>query len=170
MSSMTDFQAELAEKLARNAELAKRRAAAEEEMDRAVREREEAEARQQRELAAARRQRHADLVARLEAVMNSLKAASPEEFVVRMGWTESGEEFIAKVSTRKLAPARSLLVELDRDDDEVLARWRSDVGDSLELWRLLEVDGPLLEQLVLQAADQDLWRGRTEPPPFPAGS
>ena len=167
---MTDFQAELAEKLARNAELATQRAAADEEMDRAVREREEAQARLQEELAAARLERHGELVTHLEAVMNGLKEASPEEFVVRMGWTESGEEFIAKLSTRKLFPARSLLVELDRDDDEVLARWRSDIGDSLELWRLLEVESSLLEQLVLQAADQDLWKGRTEPPPFPPGS
>jgi hypothetical protein len=43
-----------------------------------------------------------------------------------MGWTQSGEEFIAKISSRTLLPARSLFVELDREDDEVLARWHSD--------------------------------------------
>jgi multidrug efflux pump subunit AcrA (membrane-fusion protein) len=165
---MTDFQAELAARLARNAELAQERARAEQEMDRAVREREEADRRRQIELVEARHARHGELVEQLRTVAEGLKAASPDEFVVRMGWTPSGEEFIARISTRKLSPARTLLVELDRDDDEVLARWRSEVGDSLELWRLLEVDAQLIAELVLQAADQDLWRGRAAPPPFPA--
>ncbi|MPZ88363.1 MAG: hypothetical protein GEU81_09860 [Nitriliruptorales bacterium] len=164
---MTDFEAELAAKLARNAELARQRAEAEAAMDRAVRKREVAEERRKRELAEARLKRHADLVQHLTSVANGLKSASPEEFVVRLGWTHSGEEFIAKISTRKLAPTRALLIELDRDDDEVLARWRSDLGDSLELWRLLEVEPPLLAQLVLQVADQELWKNRSAPPPFP---
>jgi hypothetical protein len=164
---MNDFSTELAARLARNAELARQRAEAEAEMDRTVAAREEAERRRQRELADARLARHAELVDHLTTVANGLKAASPEEFVVRLGWTQSGEEFIAKISTRKLAPARALLVELDRDDDEVLARWRSDVGTALELWRLLEVDAELLTGLVLQVADQELWKGRTSPPPFP---
>lgn len=163
----TDFEAELAAKLARNAELAKQRVDAEAAMDRAVREREEAEERRNRELAEARRKRHGELVEHLTKVANGLKSASPEEFVVRLGWTHSGEEFIAKISTRRLAPARALLIELDRDDDEVLARWRTDVGDSLELWRLLEVEPPLLAQLVLQVADQELWKKLAAPPPFP---
>jgi hypothetical protein len=164
---MTDFQTELAARLARNAELAQQRAEAEEAMDRAVREREEAETRRVAELAQARLDRHAKLVQHLTSVANGLKAASPEEFIVRLGWTSSGEEFLAKITTRKLSPARSLLVELDRDDDEVLARWHSDVGHALELWRLLEVDAALLAELVLQVADQELWKGRTSPPPFP---
>ncbi len=166
---MTDFQSELAARLARNAELAQERAQAEQEMDRAVREREEAERRRVAELAEARVTRHRELADQLRSVAEGLKAASPDEFVVRLGWTPSGEEFIARISTRKLRPARTLLVELDRDDDEVLARWKSDVGDALELWRLLEVDAPLLAELVLQVADQELWKGRTAPPPFPAG-
>lgn len=167
---MTDFQTELQARLARNAELAQQRAQAEAEMDRAERERAEAEVQRARDLAQARIDRHAELVEQLSAVANGLKAASPDEFVVRLGWTASHEEFIAKISTRKLSPARSLLVELDRDDDEVLARWRSDVGDALELWRLLEVDGPLLAELVLQVADQELWAKRNAPPPFPGHS
>jgi DNA primase len=166
---MSDFQNQLAERLARNAELARQRTEAEAEMDRAAREADEAEQRRQAELAQARLDRHAELVKQLTTVANGLKQASPEEFIVRLGWTASGEEFIAKISTRKLSPARALLVELDRDDDEVLARWRSDVGDALELWRLLEVDGELLAELVLQVADQDLWKGRSAPPPFPGG-
>jgi len=166
---MTDFQSELAARLARNAELARERAQAEEHMDRAVRERAEAEQRRKVELAEARRARHAELVEQLRTVSQGLKEASPDEFVVRLGWTESGEEFIARISTRKLTPARTLLVELDRDDDEVLARWRTDVGDALELWRLLEVDARLLAELVLQVADQALWRGAVGPPAFPAG-
>jgi hypothetical protein len=164
---MTDFQSELAARLARNAEMARDRARAEQEMDRAVEEKAAAEARRDEALIAARQERHADLAAQLKAVADGLKAASPDEFVVRLGWTPSGEEFIARISTRKLHPARTLLIELDRDDDEVLARWRSDVGDSLELWRLLEVDPPLLAELVLQVADQQLWRGATAPPAFP---
>lgn len=164
---MTDFQTELAARLARNAELAQQRADAEAEMDRAVKEREAAEAQRVRDLAQARLDRHAELVEQLTAVANGLKAASPDEFIVRMGWTHAGEDFLAKISTRKLVPARTLLIELDRDDDEVLARWRSEVGDALELWRLLEVEPRLLAELVLQVADQDLWKGRTAPPPFP---
>jgi hypothetical protein len=56
---------------------------------------------------------------------------------------------------------------LDRDDDEVLARWNSDVGSSLELWRLLEVEPDIITALVLQIADQELWKDATRPPPFP---
>lgn len=164
---MSDFAAELAARLERNAELARERAAAEEAMDRAARDAEEAERRRQAELAEARLQRHASLVGDLQRVAEGLKQASPDEFVVRLGWTASGEEYIAKISTRALTPARALLIELDRDDDEVLARWRSDVGNALELWRLLEVDGQLLADLVLQVADQDLWQRATAPPRFP---
>jgi hypothetical protein len=164
---MTDFEAALEARLARNAELAEERARAESEMDRIERERQEAATRESRERIAANRQRHGELVEALTAAARGLKAADSEGFVVRLGWTQSGEEFIAKISTRLLEPSRSLLVELDRDDDEVLARWHSDVGNSLELWRLLEVSPALLQELVLQVADQQLWRGARRPPPFP---
>lgn len=164
---MTDFEAALRAKLERNEELATERVKAEEEMDRAVREREASETRAAAERQVAQHARHVELVERLTAAAEGLKAAAPDGFVVRLGWTQSGEEFIAKISTRLVEPARSLLVELDRDDDEVLARWHSDVGNSLELWRLLEVEPPLLDALVLQVADQQLWRGASRPPPFP---
>ena len=166
---MTDFEAALAAKLARNAEIARDRAEAERQMDLAKQRAQEAARQQEIELAQARRGRHGQLVEHLRAAAEQLKSASPETFVVRMGWTASGEEFIAKLSTRTLAPARSLFVELDRDDDEVLVRWHSDVGSSLELWRLLEVEPALLSRLLLQLADQDLWRTASSPPPFPAG-
>jgi hypothetical protein len=164
---MTDFEAALQAKIARNAELAEERARAEVEMDRVERERREAEARADTERLAAQRERHGQLVEALTAAAKGLKAADTEGFVVRLGWTQSGEEFIAKISTRLVEPARSLLIELDRDDDEVLARWHSDLGNALELWRLLEVTPALLQELVLQVADQELWRGRRRPPAFP---
>ncbi len=164
---MTDFEAALQAKIARNEELAEQRRRAEAEMDRAEREARERAAREAAETAAAQRDRHAALVDHLTKLTDQLRQASPDEFVVRRGWTESGEEFIAKVSTRGLTPARSLFVELDRDDDEVLARWHSDVGASIELWRLLEVGPELLSELVLQVADQDLWHRATAPPAFP---
>lgn len=167
---MSDFESALQAKLDRNAEIARERAAAEQRMDEAKAAAEEAERRRLVELAESRRARHEELAAHLKAVADGLKAASPDTFVVRMGWTQSGEEFIAKLTSRGLNPARSLLIELDRDDDEVLVRWRTDLGDALELWRILEVDRDLLSQLVLQIADQDLWRGAAKPPPFPSAA
>jgi hypothetical protein len=164
---MSDFQDALKAQLARNEELAEERRRAEAEMDRVEEERRADEERRRQELAEARRQRHAELVDHLKTVSAQLKQSSPDQFIVRTGWTESGEEFIAKLSTRGLEPARSLFIELDRDDDEVLARWTSALGNSIELWRLLEVDAGMLTQLVLQVADQQLWHGRTHPPPFP---
>lgn len=164
---MSDFSTELAARLTRNAELSRERAAAEEAMDRAARDAEQAERERQRELAEARLARHGELVGVLTELAERLKQASPDEFVVRLGWSASGEEFLAKISTRRLTPARTLLIELDRDDDEVLARWHSDVGNALELWRLLEVEAPLLGEMVLQVADQQLWQRATTPPPFP---
>jgi molecular chaperone GrpE (heat shock protein) len=164
---MSDFEAALQARLTRNAELARERAEAEAEMERILALEQEDEQRRQRELEEARLARHELLVKHLTKVAQHLKAASPEDFVVRLGWTETGQEFIAKISTRTLEPARSLFVELDRDDDEVLVRWHSDIGDALELWRLLEVEPPLLEALVLQIADQQLWQGQASPPPFP---
>lgn len=165
---MSDFSTELAARLTRNAELARERAAAEEAMDRAARDAEQAERDRQREIAAARLARHAELVTVLTELAERLKQASPDEFVVRLGWSASGEEFLAKISTRRLSPARTLLVELDRDDDEVLARWHSEVGNALELWRLLEVEAPLLGEMVLQVADQQLWQRASKPPPLPS--
>lgn len=165
---MNDFEEALAAKLARNAEIARERQDNVAAMARYEEEQAEEAQRDQERLRAERRARHGELVAALTDAAQGLKAASPEGFVVRLGWTQSGEEFIAKISTRLMEPARSLLIELDRDDDEVLARWHSDMGNSLELWRLLDVDAALLHELVLQVADQDLWRQQTRtPPPFP---
>jgi hypothetical protein len=166
---MTDFEAALRARLERNKELARERARAEEEMNRVVEERRTEEERRQQELQLARQQRHAELVEHLQTVTDQLKQSSPGTFIVRAGWSKSGEEFVAKVSTRALEPARKLLIELDRDDDEVLARWTSDIGNSIELWRLLEVSPALLTELVLQVADQELWHGRSSPPPYPMG-
>lgn len=164
---MGDFETALQAKLARNAELAKERAQAEQEMDRLEREAAERAEREEAERRAAARARHRELVDRLTEAAGALKAHSPESFVVRMGWTASGEEYIAKISSRRLTPSRSLFIELDREDDEVLVRWNSERGKALELWRLLEVGPELLDALVLQVADQDLWRETPRPPAFP---
>lgn len=164
---MSDFESALREKLARNAEIAQERAENEAAMRQWELDRQEAERAEAERLQQARNERHGQLAAHLRDVGGQLKESAPESFVVRMGWTESGEEFVAKLSTRLLAPARSLLIELDREDDEVLARWNSDVGTSLELWRLLEVEASVLTELVLQIADQDLWRDADRPPAFP---
>jgi hypothetical protein len=164
---MSDFESALEAKLARNAELAHERERSEAAMRQWEAERDEARRAEEERLQEERDTRHAELARHLEQVARRLKDSAPESFIVRMGWTESGEEFVAKLSTRLMEPARSLLIELDRDDDEVLARWNSDVGGSLELWRLLEVDATLLTELVLQVADQDLWRAAERPPPFP---
>ena len=164
---MSDFESALEAKLARNAELARERAENEEAMRRWEIERDEQRRAEEQEQQVARDERHTELARHLQDVARKLKESDPESFVVRLGWTESGEEFIAKLSTRLLEPARSLLIELDRDDDEVLARWNSEVGSSLELWRLLEVDPAVITELVLQVADQDLWRNADRPPAFP---
>jgi hypothetical protein len=166
-NAMSDFESALKAKLDRNAELAQQREEAEREMDRAKAAREEADQRHAVGQADARKTRHAELATHLERLAGQLKEASGEQFVLRTAWTQSSEEFITKISTRGLNPARSLFIELDRDDDEVLVRWTSDVGNSLELWRLLEVNPDHLTQLLLQVADQDLWRNAASPPPFP---
>lgn len=164
---MSDFESALQAKLARNAELAEERIRAEAEMDRAKEQSEEAERQRLEDERHDRSDRHAGLAARLEQLCAQLKQASPDNFIVRTGWTASREEFIAKISTRQLAPARTLFVELDHDDDEVLVRWSGDVGSKLELWRLLEFTPEMLGALVLQVADQDYWRGADTPPEFP---
>jgi len=164
---MTDFEQSLQARLARNAELAAERAKAEEEMDRARAAAEEQERRRQADQATARNEHHAALATACQDLVDQLKASAPEQFVVRTGWTSTGEEYIAKVSTRGLRPARTLFIELDRDDDEVLARWTTDVGNTIELWRLLEVTPEMLGEMLLQIADQELWDGATAPPPYP---
>ncbi|MPZ74321.1 MAG: hypothetical protein GEU74_14035 [Nitriliruptorales bacterium] len=164
---MSDFEAALAEQLARNADLERQRAEAEAEMDRVRAAQEEAQRSEAQRLQQERNARHAELAEHLSSLAKQLKRASPTSFIVRTGWTQSGEEFLAKISTRQMTPARSLLVELDRDDDEVLARWHTGVGNAVELWRLLEVTPDLLSRLVLQVADDTLWRNANGPPPFP---
>lgn len=139
-------------------------------MDRAKAAREEEERQEAERQQQERNDHHAALAEHLASLAAQLKAASPETFIVRTGWTESGEEFLAKISTRQTRPARSLLVELDRDDDQVLARWNTDVGDAVELWRLLHVTPDLLAKLVLQVADEPLWRQASAPPPFPSAA
>lgn len=167
---MTDFQEDLQARLARNAELAAERARAEEEMDLAKRRAEEEERERQEELARARNERHATLAKSCQDLVDQLKASAPDHFVVRTGWTSTGEEYIAKISTRRLSPARTLFIELDRDDDEVLARWTTDVGNTIELWRLLEVTPDMLGEMLLQIADQELWDSAMAPPPYPKAS
>lgn len=164
---MSNFESALRAKLDRNAELAALRQQAEQEMDRVQEEAAERAERERQEYRKRSDQRHTVLVEHLEKTAHALKQASPQDFVVRMGWTSSGEEFMAKITTRTLIPARSLFIELDREDDEVLARWHSDIGNSLELWRLLEVEPEVIEQLVLQVADQHMWREADRPPAFP---
>ena len=164
---MTDFESALQAKLARNAELAEERHRAEAEMDRAKEQAEAAERQRLVDEQRARGERHSELAARLEQLCAQLKQASPDNFIVRTGWTASRQEFIAKISTRQLTPARTLFVELDHDDDEVLVRWSGELGNRLELWRLLEFTAPMLGELVLQVADQDYWRHADMPPDFP---
>jgi electron transfer flavoprotein alpha subunit len=164
---VSDFETALQAKLARNEELARQRAQAEHEMDRVKADRAAEAERQAQQAQEARNARHAELVEHVQSLTAQLRQSSPESFVLRQGWTESGEEFISRLSTRQMEPARTLFIELDRDDDEVLVRWSSALGNAIELWRLLEVEPALLTELVLQAADQELWRGRNSPPPFP---
>jgi hypothetical protein len=165
---MSDFEDQLQARLARNAELAAKRAQAEQEMDQAKARAEADEQQRLARLADARNERHAELARSSKQLAEQLKESAPDQFVVRTGWTSSGEEFIVKISTRQLRPARTLFIELDRDDDEVLARWTTDVGNTLELWRLLEVNSALLGEMMLQIADQRLWDRAEAPPPFPS--
>lgn len=165
---MSDFEQDLQARLARNAELAAERARAEEEMDRARQQAEEEERRLAAEQAQVRNERHATLASECQKLVDQLKASAPDQFVTRTGWTSTGEEFIAKISTRRLHPARTLFIELDRDDDEVLARWTTDVGNTIELWRLLEVTPEMLGEMLLQIADQRIWDRATAPPPYPS--
>lgn len=161
---MSDFDDALQQRLSRNADLAQRRAEAEAELDR----REQAAAAAAQADLDDRDRHHGVLAAHLAEVADRLKASAPDSFIVRQGWTESGEEFIAKMTTRQMHPKRSLFVEVDRDDDEVLARWTSELGSAIEVWRLRQVTTDMLTALVLQVADDGAWTG-DRPPPFPDG-
>ncbi|MEE8602855.1 hypothetical protein [Euzebya tangerina] len=159
---MSDFSDALQQRLSRNQKLAAEREQAEAEMDR-VR---EEEAQRDAALDQAKRDRHAELSAHLQVVAEQLKASKPDSFIVRTGWSASGEEYLARMKTRQMSPKRELYVEVDRDDDEVLARWTSDIGTAIEVWRLLEVTPEMITQMVLQVADDGAWSGR-RPPRFP---
>lgn len=163
---MSDFDQQLRERLQRNEQLAKDRSRAEEEMDQAVQRAAEREAEQARERRRLQDERHAELADRLTQLIKTLRDSAPN-VTTRAGWSASGEEFIARIATVDARPRRALSIELDRDDDEVLARWHSAIGDSLELYHLLEFDTAMLEELVLQVIDDDLWRDLDDPPSFP---
>lgn len=167
---MSDFKDALRAQLERNAEIEKERRRVDEELDR--REEEIAEDRRTREQEAARERadRHAELAAHLEQLASDLQHSEEAPFVVRAGWSATGEEFVADFQSVQIRPKRSLLVEVDRDDDEVLARWRSDLGDALELYRLTEVTPQMLSDLVLKLVDQGYWRSASQPPEFPGNT
>lgn len=164
---MDAFEDVLKAKLARNEELSREQERAEREAERMRAEQEAEVQRRDRELDQARLDRHAELVERLQRLAEQVDVTSPEHLVVRMGWSASGEEFMAKIQTIRLRPSRTLLVHFDLDDDQVLARWSSAVGDSVEMWRLLEFSPEMLDELFLQALDQELWYRRNSPPQFP---
>ena len=159
---MSDFSDALQQRLSGNEDLAEKRKQAEAEMDLAR----QKEAEEDAAVVKAKQDQHALLAAHLRDVAEKLKASAPDSFIVRMGWTESGEEFLVRMKTRQMSPKRELFVEVDRDDDEVLARWTSDIGSSVEIWRLLEVTPEMVTEMVLQMADDSAWTGR-RPPTFP---
>ncbi|MGH3443217.1 MAG: hypothetical protein ACRDUY_14490 [Nitriliruptorales bacterium] len=164
---MTDFEDALRARLARNVEFEREREQDERQRQADEQAHREAEQRRRREEQGRRDARHAEMVAHLQGLLAQLEGTATGDFVSRGGWTESGEEFVVKVTSVQLSPRRSLFVELDRDDDEVLARWTSDVGESIEMWRLLEFTPEMLSELMLRLVDQELWRDATGPPPFP---
>lgn len=166
---MSDFDDVLRAKLERNEQLAEEREHAEEEMDRAAEAAQQQAEREARELRERQDARHAELAQRLQELGAKIHTSAPN-VVVRAGWSSSGEEYLAKLATTQTRPRRSLTIELDRDDDEVLARWHSSVGDSLELWHLLEFDVAMLDELVLQVIDDDLWADARRPPAFPGAT
>lgn len=162
---MADFEHALAARLARNDELEQERIAAESEMDAADERARAAAEQRERELGEARVARHAELAERLQALLRQLRGV--DDVLVHGGWSESGEELIAKFAWRGRPPRRTLGVTLDRDDDQVLTRWHSDVGDALELYHLLEFTPEMLGEVVLQVVDQQLWHGASRTPTFP---
>lgn len=164
---MDDFRDALQQTLARNAQVETERREAEQERLRAEEERQQQEEEQRRREQELRNTRHADLVEHLQELLSGLSDTAGEHVVVRGGWTESGEEYVVKMSSVRMRPRRSLFLEIDRDDDEVLARWSSDVGHSVEMWRLGEVSTDMLTGLVLTLMDHQAWVDADRPPPFP---
>lgn len=163
---MDDFQDRLRAKLDRNVELEQERERTREEFEEFEAAREAEEEERQRRAEQARRDRHAELVERLQELIGTVQE-TPADVVVRAGWSDSGEEYVAELSTVQLDPSRTLFVELDRDDDEVLARWTSDEGDAVEIWRLHEFGPDMLQELILQLVDQELWGHGSGTPSFP---
>lgn len=161
---MDDFSDALDATLSRNVELQRER----DEAERAQRQRREEQRREEERRRQEQREHsnahHEELVGRLQQLLVQLQERAGESVVSRGGWTESGEEFVVKLSTVRMSPHRSLFLELDRDDDEVLVRWTSDVGNSVEVWRLLEFTPEMLRELILQLIDQELWVDAARPP------
>ncbi len=163
---MSEFEDRLRERLERNQRLAEERSHAEKEMDRAAERAREEAAREAKEKRERQDARHAELAERLTGLVGRLRDSVPN-LTVRAGWSASGEEFLAKFATVRTRPERALSIVVDRDDDQVIVRWNSDLGDSMELYHLLEFDTDMLEEVVLQAIDDDLWSSRSTPPVFP---
>lgn len=165
---MSDFTDALRRTLDNNEQVDAERAEQRRHQERLAEERREELERQEREQQALRDARHAELVDHLRSLLGELEASAPQSFVTRGGWTESGEEYVVKAASVQLHPKRSLFIELDRDDDEVLVRWSSSVGESIEMWRLLEFRPDMLRTLLLQLVDQSVWHDASRPPTFPA--
>lgn len=163
---MSDFDQRLRERLERNQRLAQERTRAESEMDAAAERAAERAAREAHDRRRRQDERHAELAERLTGLVDQVRDVAAN-ITVRAGWSASGEEYLARFATISVRPRRALSLELDRDDDEVLARWHSTVGQSMELYHLLEFDTGMLEDLVLQVLDDDLWSDLSSPPPFP---
>lgn len=163
---MSDFDERLRERLDRNQQLAEERSHAETEMDAAAERAAERAAREAEDLRGRQDERHAELAERLTELVDQVRG-SAANITVRAGWSASGEEYLARFATIDARPRRALSVELDRDDDEVLIRWHSAVGDSMELYHLLEFDTGMLEELVLEVLDDGLWSDLKSPPAFP---
>lgn len=163
---MDDFEERLRAKLERNVEVDEERERARQEFEEYEAQRAADEQERERRAEEVRHESHADLVDHLEELIGTVQGSS-DDVIVRAGWSDSGEEFVAELSTVQLDPARTLFIELDRDDDEVLARWTSDEGEAVEIWRLHEFDADMLQELVLQVIDQELWAPGSGTPAFP---
>lgn len=165
--ALDEFHDALKQTLARNEAVERERREEVEQRRREEEQQRAAEQERRRAEQARRDTRHGELVQHLEALLRDLIETAPDRFVARGGWTESGEEYVVKVGTVQMRPRRSLFLEIDRDDDEVLARWSSDIGESIEMWRLLEVEPAMLTRLLLQLADHEAWLDADRPPAFP---
>lgn len=163
---MDDFEERLRSKLDRNVEVEEERERARQEFQEYETQRKAEEEQRERRVEQVRHDSHEELAGQLQELLGAVQRSS-DNVVVRAGWSDSGEEFVAELSTVQLEPSRTLFVELDRDDDEVLARWTSDEGDAVEIWRLHEFDADMLQELVLQLIDQELWRPGSGTPAFP---